>query len=97
MAAAAAAGLPLTRRLAARRVQFITGADVTGALPGDLNLAALADPAAVTVIFMGKRTIADLSARLIAAGLAAETPALLAEAVSTPGQIIRTATLGTLR
>ena len=34
-AAAAAAGIPLTRRLTARRVQFVTGHDVTGALPGD--------------------------------------------------------------
>ena len=41
-AAAAAAGIPLTRRLTARRVQFITGADVSGALPDDINMAALA-------------------------------------------------------
>ena len=60
-AAAAAAGIPLTRRLTARRVQFITGHDATGALPDDLNLAALADPAATTVIFMGKRTFAGLA------------------------------------
>ena len=33
MAAAAAAGIPLTRRLTARRVQFVTGHDVTGSLP----------------------------------------------------------------
>ena len=51
-AAAAAAGIPLTRRLAARRVQFVTGHDVTGALPEDIDLAALADPAAVTAVFM---------------------------------------------
>ena len=87
-AAAAAAGIPLTRRLTARRVQFITGADVTGTLPESINLAALADPQATTVVYMGKRTFADLAARLIAAGLPAETPALLAEAVSTPDQRI---------
>ena len=87
-AAAAAAGIPLTRRLTARRVQFITGADVTGTLPESINLAALADPQATTVVYMGKRTFADLAARLIAAGLPADTPALLAEAVSTPDQRI---------
>ena len=43
-AAAAAMGMPLTRRLTARRVQFVTGADITGQLPGDINWAALADP-----------------------------------------------------
>lgn len=87
-AAAAAAGIPLTRRLTARRVQFITGADVTGTLPESINMAALADPQATTVVYMGKRTFADLAARLIAAGLPADTPALLAEAVSTPDQRI---------
>jgi len=85
-AAAAAAGIPLTRRLTARRVQFITGADTSGGLPGDLNLAALADPHATTVVYMGKRTFPALAARLLAHGLPPETPALLAEGVSTPAQ-----------
>lgn len=87
-AAAAAAGIPLTRRLSARRVQFITGADVTGGLPEAVNMPALADPMATTVVYMGRRTFADLAARLIAHGLPPETPALLAEAVSTPQQKI---------
>lgn len=95
-AAAAAYGIPLTRRLTARRVQFVTGHDVTGALPDDLNLAALADPTATTVIYMGKRTFQDLAARLLAAGLPPGTPALLAEAVSTPDQHFHRATLATL-
>ncbi|MEO6298082.1 MAG: uroporphyrinogen-III C-methyltransferase, partial [Paracoccaceae bacterium] len=85
-AAAAAAGIPLTRRMTARRVQFITGHDVTGELPDDLNISALADPSATTVIFMGKRTFAGLASRLMAAGLGADTPAMLAESVSTPDQ-----------
>ncbi len=67
-------------------MQFVTGHDVTGALPEDLNLAALADPTATTVVFMGKRTFAELARRLQGAGMAAETPALLAESVSTPAQ-----------
>lgn len=87
-AAAAAAGIPLSRRLTARRVQFVTGADVTGGMPQDLNLAALADPLVTTVIFMGKRTFAALSSQLIAAGLPPETPAMLAESISTPEQRI---------
>lgn len=96
MAAAAAAGIPLTRRLTARRVQFVTGHDVTGALPEDLNMAALADPTATTVVFMGKRTFAELSRRLQAAGLSAETPALLAESVSTSAQKLVRGTLQTM-
>ena len=95
-AAAAAAGIPLTRRLTARRVQFVTGHDVAGGLPDDLNIQALADPMATTVIFMGKRTFAALSVKLIAAGLPADMPALLAESVSTPEQRLTRATVATL-
>lgn len=95
-AAAATAGIPLTRRLTARRVQFITGADVTGDLPADVNMAALADPLATTVVYMGKRTFAGLAARLIEYGLPADTPALLAEAVSTPAEKITQTTLSAL-
>ncbi len=81
-AAAAHAGIPLTRRLTARRVQFVTGHDATGQLPEGLNMAALADPAATTVVYMGKRTFPALARDLIAHGLAPGTPALLAQAVS---------------
>ena len=95
-AAAATAGIPLTRRLTARRVQFITGADVTGDLPADVNMAALADPLATTVVYMGKRTFAGLAAQLIAHGLPADTPALLAEAVSTPAERVERFTITTL-
>lgn len=95
-AAAAAAGLPLTRRLTARRVQFVTGADVTGNLPESLNWAALADSEATTVVFMGKRTFPNLARELIFRGLSAETPALLAEAVGHPEQSLRRTTISAL-
>ncbi|KIC50442.1 uroporphyrinogen-III C-methyltransferase [Tateyamaria sp. ANG-S1] len=87
-AAAAAAGIPLTRRLTARRVQFITGHDVRGALPEDLNMAALADPQATTVVFMGQRTFPALAEMLMDGGLPGDTPALLAEGVSTDAQAL---------
>jgi len=92
-AAAAAAGIPLTRRQHAQRVQFITAADVTGNLPPGLNLPALADPQATTVIYMGKRTFPALAEALIAHGLPPSTPALLAEAVSTPEQVLHRSTV----
>jgi uroporphyrin-III C-methyltransferase len=95
-AAAAAAGIPLTRRLTARRVQFVTGHDVTGQLPEDINLDALADPAASTVIFMGKRTFPRLLAALTARGLPPDTPAILAEGVSGPDQTIDRTTVAAL-
>jgi uroporphyrin-III C-methyltransferase len=95
-AAAAAAGIPLTRRLAARRVQFLTGADVKGGLPDDLNWAALTDAKATTVIFMGKRTFPELAQGLIARGLDGETPAMLAHSVSTPDELIERFTVSSL-
>lgn len=94
-AAAAVAGIPLTRRLTARRVQFVTGADITGSLPKTLNWPALADPAATTVVFMGQRTFPRLAADLMTHGLPSDTPALLAEAVGRPEQrLIRSTVAG---
>jgi uroporphyrin-III C-methyltransferase len=80
-AAAAHAGIPLTRRHTSRRVQFVTGADVTGELPAGLNWAALADPESTTVVYMGKRTFPALAAKLIEHGMIPGTPALLAESL----------------
>jgi uroporphyrin-III C-methyltransferase len=80
-AAAAQAGLPLTRRHTSRRVQFVTGADVSGQLPENLNWAALADPESTTVVYMGRRTFPALAARLLQHGLAPDTPALVGEAL----------------
>jgi uroporphyrin-III C-methyltransferase len=77
-------------------VQFITAADTSGNLPPGLNLAALADPLATTVVFMGKRTFPALAAALIAHGLPPGTPALLAEGVSTPDQRLHRSTIAGL-
>ncbi len=95
-AAAAAAGIPLTRRLTARRVQFVTGHDASGKLPEDIDLKALADPTATTVVFMGKRTFPKLLSMLVDAGLPDTTPALLAEGISTPHQHIARHTVESL-
>ena len=93
VAAAAACGIPLTRRLTARRVQFVTGHDASGALPEDIDLNALADPSACTVVFMGKRTFPALADALIERGLPPSTSAILAEAVGTSEQAVFRATV----
>lgn len=96
VAAAAACGIPLTRRLTARRVQFVTGHDASGALPPDLDLRALADPGAMTVVFMGKRTFPRLVEALVEHGLPPDTPAILAEAVCTTEQCLHRDTVSGL-
>jgi uroporphyrin-III C-methyltransferase len=89
--AAATAGIPLTRRHTSRRVQFITGADVSGQLPVNLNFLALADPDATSVVYMGKRTFPALAAKLIEHGMSPDTPALLAESLGHSDQkLVRT-------
>lgn len=95
-AAAAAAQIPLTRRLSARRVQFVTGHDVTGDLPEQRNMAALADPEATTVVFMPKRTFPALAASLIAHGLSPDTPAMIAENIGHPDQNLARSTIAEL-
>jgi uroporphyrin-III C-methyltransferase len=95
-AAAAASLVPLTRRHTARRVQFVTGADVKGELPSDLNWTALADPHAITAVYMGKRTFPALAAQLIVHGLSPDTPALLAESVGRADQRLLRTTIAKL-
>lgn len=94
--AAAHAGIPLTRRNTSRRVQFVTGADISGQLPDDLNWAALADPEATTVVYMGRRTWPALLAQLLAHGLPPDTPALLAESLGKADQRLIHSTISRL-
>ena len=65
-------------------------------MPEDINLPALADPDATTVVFMGKRTFGQLQKQLEQHGLPQNTPALMAEAVSTPQQTLTRTTVKAL-
>jgi uroporphyrin-III C-methyltransferase/precorrin-2 dehydrogenase/sirohydrochlorin ferrochelatase len=95
-AAAAALGASLTHRDHAQRLQFVTGHDRRGRLPPDLDLDSLSDPRATTCVYMARRTLAELAAKLLRRGLAPETPAALIENVSRPDQRIERTTLGGL-
>ena len=76
---AAAIGASLTSRETARRVQFITAHSKDGVFPEDFDWGALADPRATTAVYMGNRTLPELSRRLIAEGADPATPAFLIE------------------
>lgn len=92
-ATAAVAGIPLTRRQTARRVQYVTGHDITGGLPVDLNWAALADPHAVTAVYMARATFPTFAENLLAHGLPADTSAMLGVGVTGPRQALQTGTI----
>jgi uroporphyrin-III C-methyltransferase / precorrin-2 dehydrogenase / sirohydrochlorin ferrochelatase len=72
--AAASLKVSLTHRGSARRVQLVTGHAHDGRLPDDLDLAALADPAATTAVYMPLGTLRALTERLLAAGVEPELP-----------------------
>jgi uroporphyrin-III C-methyltransferase len=83
LAAGAAAGAPLTHRGAAQAVTFVTGHAAVDGEP-DLDWASLARANQTVVIYMGVSTAGPLAARLIAAGRAGSTPALIVEDASLP-------------
>ena len=84
-AAAASAGLSLSLRGHARRVEFVTAHAAPGH-PLDLDWRRLADPQATIAFYMGRGAVADISRNLIAAGLAAATPVIVACDISLPGE-----------
>jgi uroporphyrin-III C-methyltransferase len=81
LAAGASAGAPLTHRGVAQAVTFVTGHNAKGEIPA-LDWASLAAPNQTVVIYMGLSAAAGVAERLIAAGRAASTPALVVENAS---------------
>ena len=79
LGAAASLGISLTERTIARRLQFVTAHAKDGRLPEDIDWRALCDRHASSVVYMGVRTMDALVAKLLANGLAPDTPALLVE------------------
>jgi uroporphyrin-III C-methyltransferase/precorrin-2 dehydrogenase/sirohydrochlorin ferrochelatase len=91
---AASLGISLTRRRLAPRLQFVTAHGAEGGLPPGLDLDALADPAATTCIYMGRRTLPLLASALIARGLSRETPVRIVIDATRPGMEERLTRLG---
>ena len=76
LAASASAGAPLTHRGMAQAVTFVTGHAAEGDEP-DLDWASLARANQTVVIYMGLSMAQVIAERLLAAGRAASTPALI--------------------
>jgi uroporphyrin-III C-methyltransferase / precorrin-2 dehydrogenase / sirohydrochlorin ferrochelatase len=86
----------LTRRAEARRVQFITGHGRDGKLPPDIDWTSIADPAATTVVYMPAKTLPDLVANALAAGLDATTPAVAIERATRADERVTATTIADL-
>lgn len=85
-AMAAGLGVSLTHRDAARAVRFVTGHSRHGGLPDDVDWERIAEPATTTVFYMGGRTAPAIRDRLLAGGMAADTPAVAVGSVSRPDE-----------
>lgn len=94
--AAASARLSLTHRDHAHRLQYVTGHGRDGRLPKDLCWPALADPAASTVVYMPGATWHEMAERLLAEGLAVDTPALAVVNATRPDEERIPGTVGSL-
>ena len=80
-AAAASLGASLTLRGLARKLTFVT-AHARAGEELQLDWRRLADPEATLAVYMGKAAAPEVSAKLIEAGLPADTPAALVENAS---------------
>jgi uroporphyrin-III C-methyltransferase/precorrin-2 dehydrogenase/sirohydrochlorin ferrochelatase len=91
--AASQLGVSLTHRKLARRVQYVTAHGADGRLPADFDWASLADPLTTTVVYMGRRTLAELAETAMRHGLDPATPAMAIIEATRPQQQIVAATI----
>jgi len=96
LGAAAYAGIPLTHRLHASDVTFLSGHDVEGSHRSLTDWSRAATGRGTLVIFMAARKLSANLQRLIQAGRSAETPAAYIASATTPDQKVIIGTLATL-
>lgn len=94
--AAANLKVALTNRDHARRLQFITAHDRRGHLPADIDWGAVADTAATTVVYMPKRTLAELTEIAISHGLDPNTPAIAVANATRPDEQVFISSVGAI-
>ena len=86
--AAARLNISLTHRESARRLQYVTGHGADGQLPDNIDWRSLADPTVTTIVYMPKKTLAELTGKAIAAGLDPSTPSLAIAQATRPDEIV---------
>ncbi len=88
------AGIPVTHRDTNSAVTFITGHDLTGAVPARLDWDALARGAPVLVLYMALKHLDRIAGRLLAAGRPADQAVAIVSKAATPDQRVLETTLG---
>src|ERR1700722_7210761 len=86
----------LTHRGKARRVQYLTGHGRDGKPPADIAWASVADPAVTTVVYMPTKTLPELVANAMKAGLDPTTPAVAVERATRADERVIAATIADL-
>ncbi len=87
------AGIPVTHRETNSAVTFLTGHNVSGAVPDNLDWGALARGAPVIVVYMGLKHLERIAGLLIAHGRRPEEPVAVVSKASLPGQEVLETTL----
>jgi uroporphyrin-III C-methyltransferase len=88
------AGIPVTHRDINHAVTFLTGHNSSGLVPDAINWDAIGKGSPVIVMYMAMKHIAEISARLIAAGRSRDEPvAFVCDATTSAQQVLET-TLG---
>jgi uroporphyrinogen III methyltransferase/synthase len=90
------AGVPVTHRGLSTSVTVVTGHLGDDTAPGGVDWESLAKAGGTLVILMGMATRAAIAERLMAAGLASDTPVSVVEWGTMPGQRVARSTLGGL-
>ncbi len=90
----AQAGIPLTHRETNSAVTFLTGHNVGGEVPDDLDWAAIARGSPVIVIYMALKHLEAIAGRLLAGGRDPREPVAVVSRATLPGQAVLETTLG---
>lgn len=96
LAVPAYAGIPVTQRFSSTSFTVVTGREDPSSGDGTVNWDAIARTGGTIIILMGVERWADISQRLIAAGLDGDTPATAVRWGTRPDQQSTRATLATL-
>ena len=80
------AGIPVTHRETNSVVTFLTGHNLTGKVPDDLDWPAIARGSPVIVIYMALKHLEHIAGRLLAAGRAPDEPVAIVSKASTDAQ-----------